>query len=414
MENASVSPSLTSVLQQSVRAAKHLAPTSNKQRELAIGSMAAAIREAFHDILEANTLDLEANRELGITDLLLEWLKLTPERLQRYIDLLARLGELAPMYGSVDFGSQVSDRHSYCRVKPLGTVAFIYEALPELGAIAAGMSLKTGNSLILRGGSEAQHSNLAIATALRTGLEKVDFPPDAVQLIDSTPSLLYELVTHTQQVNLAICYGRPSLIHQVTQQATVPILPAAIGNCYLYWGVNGDLDLVRHTICDSHTGEPDAVNAIEKVLIRADRQSASLTFLWKSLKDKGFQLRGDRELVANYGEYLNLAQDGEWHQPYLRKIVAFKLVESVDEAIAIVDRSSSGHADCIITDSYLETQRFVAGVNSACVYINASPRFYRHQRGTDRIWLGMSNYHGSQRGVIGLAALMATQQVMMG
>jgi glutamate-5-semialdehyde dehydrogenase len=414
MENVNISPSLTSVLHESVRSARQLAATSNQQRERAVGSMATAMRAAFQDILEANTLDLEASRETGISDVLLDWLKLTPERLTRYIDLLARLGELAPIHGNVDLSSQATDRHSYSQVKPLGTVAFVYEALPELGAIAAGMSLKTGNSIILRGGAEAQHSNQAIATALQSGLEQVDLPPTAIQLIDSTPSLLYALVTQTQQVNLVIPYGRPSLLHQVTQQATVPILPAAIGNCYLYWGANGDLDLVRHAICDSHVGEPDAVNAIEKVLIDTDRQSASLTLLWKSLKDKGFQLRGDRELVNNYGEYLQLAKEGEWNQPYLRKTIAFKSVQGVDEAIATIDRFSSGHADCIITDSYLETQRFVAGVNSAYVYINTSPRFYRYQRGSDRIWLGMSNYHGSQRGAIGLAALMATQQVMMG
>lgn len=414
MENERVNLSLSSVLHQSVLAAKHLAPTTSKQRERVISSMAKAMRDAFQDILEANTLDLEASRELEISDLLLEWLKLTPERLQKCIDLLARLGELTPTYGSVDLGSQGNDRHSYSQVKPLGTVAFIYDALPELGAIAAGMGIKTGNSIILRGGVEAQHSNRAISAALRTGLEQADFPPDAVLLIEPIPSLLYELVTHTQQVNLAIAYGRPSLIHQVTQQATVSILPAAIGNCYLYWGANGDPDLVRHGICDSHIGEPDAVNAIEKVLVHANRQPSSLISLWKSLKDKGFQLRGDRELVVNHGEYLKLAQDGEWHHPYLRKTVAFKSVQGVDEAISIIDRHSSGHADCIITDSYLETQRFVAGVNSACIYINASPRFYRHQRGSDRIWLGMSNYHGAQRGAIGLSALMATQQVMMG
>jgi glutamate-5-semialdehyde dehydrogenase len=414
MEHASANPSLASVLYQSVQAGRYLALTNSKQREQAIGAMASALRSAAQDILEANTLDLEASREQGISDLLLEWLKLTPERLQRYIDLLHRLGELASVYGSSDFGSQVSDRHSYSQVKPLGTVAFIYEALPELGAIAAGMSIKTGNSIILRGGAEAQHTNLAISIALKIGLERANFPPNAIQLVNSSPSVLYELLTHTQQVNLVIPYGRPSLIHQVTQQATVAILPAAIGNCYLYWGANGNLDLVRHAICDSHVGEPDAVNAIEKVLIHTDRSSTSLTMLWKSLKDKGFQLHGDLELVSNYSEYLKPAQDGEWYQPYLRKIIAFKSVRSVDEAISTIDRYSSGHADCIVTDSYLETQQFVAGINSACVYINASPRFYRHQRGSDRIWLGMSNYHGSQRGAIGLSALMATQQVTMG
>jgi glutamate-5-semialdehyde dehydrogenase len=414
MEHANANPSLASVLAQSIQAGRHLALTNSKQREQAIASMATALRGSFHDILEANTLDLEASRELGISDLLLDWLKLTPERLQRYIDLLHRLGELSSTYGATDIGSQGGDRHSYRRVRPLGTIAFIYEALPELGAIVAGMGIKTGNSIVLRGGIETQHTNLAIANTLRIGLEQVDLPPDAVQIVDSSPSLLYELLTRTQQVNLAICYGRPSLIHQVTQQATVAILPAAIGNCYLYWGANGNLEIVRQAICDSHVGEPDAVNAIEKVLIHRDRSSTSLTTLWKSLKEKGFVLHGDRELVSNYGEHLQLAQDREWYQPYLRKIVAFKLVDNVDAAIATIDRYSSGHADCIVTDSYLETQQFVAGINSACVYVNASPRFYRHQRGSDRIWLGMSNYPGSQRGAIGLAALMANQQVTMG
>jgi glutamate-5-semialdehyde dehydrogenase len=414
MENASANPSLASILNQSVRAGRQLAIASNKQREQAIRSMAASLQRSFQDILEANTLDLEASREFGISDLLLEWLKLTPERLQKFIDLLSCLSEISSIYGRIDLGSQVGDGHSYSQVKPLGTVAFIYEALPELGAIVAGMSVKTGNSIILRGGEETRHSNLAIVTALRMGLEQSNLPPDAIQLVDTTPSLLSELVTHNQQVNLVIPYGRPSLIDQVTRQATVSILPATIGNCYLYLGANGDMDLVRHAICDSHVGEPDAVNAIEKVLIHIDRQPTSLTLLWKNLKEKGFQLRGDEELVASYGEYLGLAQPDEWHRPYLRKTIAFKLVKSVDEAVVTIDRFSSGHADCIVTDSYLETQQFVAGVNSACVYINASPRFYRYQRGGDRIWLGMSNYHGSQRGVIGLAALMATQQVVMG
>ena len=414
MEHVSTNPNLASILQQSDQAGRRLSVTNTKQREQAIGSIATAIRTAAQDILEANTLDLEASRESGISELLLEWLKLTPERLQRYIDLLHRLGELSSTARDHDSGSQANDRHRYSQVKPLGTIAFIYEALPQLAIIAAGMSLKTGNSLILRGSREAQHTNLAIETAIRSGLEQADFPQNAVQLINSDPELLSALLTNTQQVNLVIPYGRPSLIYQVTQQATVSILPAAIGNCYLYWGANGDLELVRHAICDSHVGEPDAVNAIEKVLIHTDRGSTSLTMLWKNLKEKGFQLRGDRELVALHSEYLQLAEDREWHQPYLRKTIAFKSVQGVDEAITMIDRLSSGHADCIVTDSYLETQKFVDGIASATVYINASPRFYRHQRGNDRIWLGMSNYHGSQRGAIGLAALTATQQVTMG
>lgn len=413
MEHSSANHSLASVLYQSLQAGRYLALTSSKQRERAIQAMAAALKDAFQDILEANTLDLEASREMRISELLLEWLKLTPERLQRCIDLLHRLAEVSSVFNPTELGGQMGDRHIYTQVKPLGTIAFIYEALPELGAIAAGMSLKTGNSIVLRGSVEAQATDRAIVEALRSGLERAEFQPNAIQQIEPNPSVLYELLTH-DRVSLAIPYGRPSSIHQVTQQATVPVLPAAIGNCYLYWGANGELDLVRHAICDSHVGEPDAVNAIEKVLIHADRPSTSLITLWSSLKERGFELRGDRELVVNNGEYLQLAQEKEWYHPYLRKTVAFKLVHSIDEAIAIVDRYSSGHADCIVTDSYLETQQFVAGIKSANVYINASPRFYRYQRGNDRVWLGMSNCRGFQPGAIGLSSLLATQQIIMG
>lgn len=414
MENARDIPSLATILDRSVQASNLLATLTIDRRERGIESMVTALKTAFQDILEANTLDLEASRQLELSELLLEWLKLTPERLQRYIDLLAHLARSSSSSVSLDSSVRADKRHHYCQVKPLGTIALVYEALPELAILATGMSLKTGNSLILRGGADARHSNMAIATALKSGLEQADLPTDAITTIDSTPSLLYGLLTHPNQVDLAIAYGRPISVQQAKLQATIPILSAAIGNCYLYWGANGDLDLVRHAICDSHVGEPDAVNAIEKVLIHADRQPASLTLLWKNLKDRGFQLRGDRELVSTYGEYLQLTQDGEWQQPYLRKIVAFKLVESVDDAVVTIDKSSSGHADCIITDSYLEIQRFVAGIKSANVYINSSPRFYRYQRGNGQILLGMSADRTFRRGAIGLSAMTFTQQTIMG
>jgi glutamate-5-semialdehyde dehydrogenase len=414
MENASIDSDLATVVSQATEASQHLATASPQQRDRAILTMGTALKNAFQDILEANTLDLEASRELRISELLLEWLKLTPERLNRTIDLLNRLGGLSLGNDPMAAIQYANGSHSYGQIKPLGTIALIYEALPELGAIGAAMGWKTGNSTILRGGIEAQHTNQAIVTALQQGLEQADLPPSSIQIISPTPSALYALLTQNQQIKLAIPYGRPILIEQVTQQATVPILPAAIGNCYLYWGMGGDVDLVRHLICDSHVGEPDAVNAIEKVLIHPDPKPTALTTLWKSLAEKGFRLRGDRELVNSYGEYLQLADEREWSYPYLRKVVAFKLVQDVNDAIVQIDRGSSGHADGIVTDSYTESQRFVAGVNSACIYVNASPRFYRYQRGSDRMYLGMSNRRRRQGGGIGFDSFVARQQVIMG
>jgi glutamate-5-semialdehyde dehydrogenase len=414
MEHASQDSQLAPVMEKAATASQYLATTNSQQRDRAIQAMAIALKNSFHDILEANTLDLEASRELKISDLLLEWLKLTPERLQRYIDLLHKLAEFSLDHYPWATIQYAKVSHRYGQLKPLGTIAFIYEALPELGAIVAGMAWKTGNSIILRGGVESQYTNRAIVNALHQGLEQADLPLHTIQMISSSPSVLYELLTQTKYINLAIPYGRPSSIEQVYRQATVPVLPAAIGNCYLYWGVNGNADLVRHLIGDSHVGEPDAVNAIEKVLIHPDRKPATLNLLWKSLIEKGFQVRGDRELVTNYGEYLQLVDEREWHQPYLRKIVAFKLVRDVSDAIAIVNRHSSGHGDCIVSDSYQEIQEFIGGVSSGCVYVNSSPRFYRYQRGSGEICLGMSNRHRGQGGAIGIDALVAKQQIVIG
>jgi glutamate-5-semialdehyde dehydrogenase len=414
MEHASLDSELAPVMERAASASHYLATTTPPQRDRAIQAMAVALKEAFQDILEANTLDLETSRELNISDLILEWLKLTPERLQRQIDLLHRLAESSLdryLWGN---RTDIPLSHSYGQLKPLGTIAFIYEALPELGALMAGMAWKTGNSIILRGGVETQSSNRAIVSALHRGLEQADLLPSTIQIISPSPSVLYELLTQTKYLNLAIPYGRPSSIEQVRRQATIPVLPTALGNCYLYWGVSGDVDLVRHPICDSHVGEPDAVNAIEKVLIHADRKPATLNLLFKSLIEKGFQLRGDRELVSSYGEYLQLAEEREWYGPYLRKVVAFKLVQDVHEAIAIVNQCSSGHADCIVTDSYQESQQFVHGVTSVYVYVNYSPRFYRYQRGSGEVYLGMSNRQSRLGGRIGMEALVARQQVIGG
>ncbi|MBC5794470.1 glutamate-5-semialdehyde dehydrogenase [Sphaerospermopsis sp. LEGE 00249] len=397
------------------QASLKLGTTKGADRSRAVLAMARALKRSFDDILEANTLDLEASREMAVPELILDWLKLTPSRLENTVEILQRLGELSdPLRRVRNADYQQEDSQSYTQLMPLGVIGFIYEAFPELGAIAAGFCLKTGNTVILKGSTEASHSNAAIAEVLQTAISEVGLPPGCIELVTTEHGTsLRDLVTQDQYLSLVIPYGRSSLIQQVVRQATCPVLKSAMGNCYLYWSLNGSLEMVRWMILDSHESEPDPVNAIEKVLIHRQALPSSLPVLWNSLKEKGFELKADAELVEAFPQ-LQLAKDGEWGTPYLNKTVAFKLVDSLESAIAWINQYSSGHADAIVTDSYQESRQFALGVNSASTYINASPRFSRNPSRGDSVFLGMSNQKGHRRGFISLETLTTVKHIIQG
>jgi glutamate-5-semialdehyde dehydrogenase len=409
------SPDSLAAVRRAYRASLKLATTKGVNRSRAVQAMAQALKVQQDFILEANTLDLEASREMAIPELILDWLKLTPERLQNTAQMLQRLSELPDPIGRIMNASlQLDNCQTYSQLMPLGVISLIYESFPELGAIAAGLCIKTGNSLILKGGSEASHSNAAIAQALLSALEEAGLPEGCLEALlpEQSPSIR-DLVVQDRYINLVIPYGRPSLVQQVVRQATAPVLRSAMGNCHLYWSPSGTLEAARWMILDSHHTEPDAVNAIEKVLIHPHQNPSSLTMLFNSLKEKGFELRGDAYLVADFPE-LRLVHETEWNQSYLDRIVAFKLVDSLESAIAWINQHSSGHADCLVTESYLESRQFALGIHSASTYINASPRFYRNPKRGETVFLGMSNQKGQRRGGIGLETLTTIKQIVQG
>ncbi|HEY9748862.1 MAG TPA: gamma-glutamyl-phosphate reductase, partial [Allocoleopsis sp.] len=329
-----------------------LATTQGADRSRAVQAMVQALKRYQDDILEANTLDLEASREMAVPELILEWLKLTPERLQATIQTLQKLAELSdPIRRVMSAAYQIPHSQTYSQLVPLGVIALVYEAFPDLAAIAAGLCIKTGNCLVLKGGSEASHTNLVIAQALQAAIYEAGLPEGCLELLPAEQGAsVRDLITQDPYLNLIIPYGRPSLVQQVVRQATAPVLRSAMGNCYLYWSPSGSLEAARWMILDSHQAEPDAVNAIEKVLIHQDQNRSSLVMLWNSLREKGFTLKGSPELAAEHPELL-LAEDREWNQAYLDKVVAFKTVSNIEAAIAWINQYSSGHADCLVTES---------------------------------------------------------------
>jgi glutamate-5-semialdehyde dehydrogenase len=396
-------------------AAQQLSQCSSPQRTAALQAMAQQLREQQDAILEANTLDLETSREMAISPRLLEWLKLTPERLQKIVDDLLTLSRLPDPVGRIVATSKTSIHgQTFTELLPLGVIAFVHESLPDLAALTAGLCLRSGNSLLLRGSQEARQTNLAIFQVLQGAIVAADLPSDClIDLAAQEDYSLRDFLNAERQAQLVIPYGRPSWVQQVVRQCNAPILQTAIGNCYLYWAASGSLDTVRNAIIDSHLTQPDAVNGIEKVLVNAQVKPSTLGMLWNSLREKGFEIRGDAAIVEEFPD-IKLAEDEEWSQSYLRKTVAFKFVDRLDCAADWINQYSSGHADSIITDSYAEAQQFTQRLHSTFIYINASPRFYRLDPGGNQVFLGITKQKGMRRGTIGVESLMTTKQIIQG
>lgn len=407
---------MLSIVRESNQAAAKLAQTSGAKRRQGVSVLAEVIENSFDEILEANTLDLEMSREMAVTEPIVNWLKLTPERLEMTVAILKQLSQSAdPTRRLINAPYQLEPSQTYCQLIPLGTIALVYEAFPELAVIAAGMCLKTGNSLITRGCSTASNSNQTIAELLKKALVASDLPVSSIETVfpDSGISV-QELVTQDRYLNLVIPYGRPSLVQQVAEKATATVLKTSIGNGYLYWSLSGDLELIRQVIVDSHDSEPDAVNAIEKVLVNKNLKSSALESLFHNLQQQGFSLRGDEVLVEKFPEYLKIMQPEEWKKPYLNKKVAFRYIDNLPQAIAWINRYSSGHADCIVTESYQEARLFAQDVDSALIYVNTSPKFSRNPKGGSDVFLGMSNQKGYRQGLIGVETFTTIKQIVQG
>ncbi len=430
---------LTNFVYQSYTAGLNLASLPEEKRNYLILKIAEAIKRERNLILEANTSDLEASREMAIPELLLEWMKLTPDRLHRTIDHLKHLAHLPNPLSR----NSVIYNCNHRTVPLVGSVAFIYEALPHLSVIMSGMCLKSGNSLILRGGSEISHSQAAIVDVIQIAIKD-----SGLNLSDFTIAIapkgtgIKDLVTQDKYLRLIIPYGRPSFVQQIAKQSTLSILPAAMGNCYMYLAPTGNLALALEIINASRQGDPDPVNAIEKVAIHSswlhhnletnleinleanlrtglknDLESYDIVKFLDQLKLQGLTIRGCDRFVSHWRNYpeiytSDIETETQWGQAHLDHTIAIKIVDNPEEAIAWIDQYSSGHADVIMSDSVIETQKFVSQVKTSNIFINTHSKFNRFDG--DRLALGMASLktRGSSQGIIDVQALTTTKRVI--
>lgn len=432
---------LTNFLYQSYTAGSILASVPAENRDRLILKIAEAIKQERNLILEANTYDLEASREMAIPELLLEWMKLTPDRLHRTIDHLKHLADLPN-----PLSRNYTIYNSHYRTVPLvGSVAFIYEALPHLSIIMSGMCLKSGNSLILRGGSEISHSQAAIVKVIQMAIKdyglnlsglnlelnsQLNLEPSELHLSDTIAIVpqgtgIKDLVTQDKYLRLIIPYGRPSFVQQIAKQSTLSILPAAMGNCYMYFAPTGNSELALEIISGSRQGDPDPVNAIEKVIIHSswlchdlnDPKSQNIAKFLDRLSLQGLTIKGCDRFVSHWRNYpeiytSKIETETQWSQAYLDDTIAIKIVDNLEEAIVWIDRCSSGHADVIMSDSVMETQKFVSQIKTSNIYINSHSKFNRFDG--DRVALGMASLktRGSSQGMIDVRALTTTKRVI--
>ena len=404
---------LSAVIRQVRQAAKALERVEQTTEALRLATQ--ALRAATDTILEANTLDLEASLEMAVPELVVEWLKLTPERLNTAITILDRLANLDSVT-SFAYGSQLAiapTSHSYLLGDPLGVIGFVYEALPELAIVAAGLCLRAGNGLILKGGHEASQTNHAIAEVFTSVLRQADLPEQAVLALSASEGeATRRWLMQTTELDLLIPYGRASLVQQVVREANSPSLSTAIANCYLYWAHTAPADVVANIIVNSQQGNPEPVNGIEKVLVDENVSPVAINELRHLLQEKNLSIK---EIPAPLTAPLIPPEEAElWQEAQLNGTIHLSRVPDLHSGINLINRYSNGHADCIVTNSYQESVQFTNQVRSASIYINASPRFQRNAAQASAIALGMSAQRGLKGGRITLETLLTHKAIVKG
>jgi glutamate-5-semialdehyde dehydrogenase len=394
-------------------AAAALAPLPRKTKDAALLSMADALVAESARILDANKHDVDAGRAQGTSEALLDRLTLTESRIAAMADGLRHVATLPDPVGEVIRGSSLPNGLELRQVRvPLGVVGIVYEARPNVTADAAGLCVKSGNAVLLRGSASAYHSNEVIVDVLSkaaTGL-----PEHSIQLVPGTDrSSVEELMRARGLVDVLIPRGGASLISSVVENSIVPVIETGVGNCTVYVDEAADLEKAVAIIVDAKVSRPSVCNAAETLLVHAAVADAFLPLAVKALKDKGVTLHTDAR-AGSFDESAVPASDEDWAAEYLSLDHAHGEVDSLDEAVAHIRRWGSGHTEAIVTRDIDEARRFVKGLDSAAVMINASTRFTDGGEFGFGAEIGISTQKLHARGPMGLPELTSTTYVVTG
>jgi len=414
---AATASSVTDLCRSAKAASRILAATDGATRDRALHAIADALEARTQEILEANARDMEAGREAGLSDALLDRLKLTEERVAGIAEGARQVAALTDPVGEVIGGGRLANGLDLRKVRvPLGVVAIVYEARPNVTIDAAVLCLKSGNACVLRGSSSAAHSNAVLAGIAAEAAREAGLPDGSVVLVaGGGRDELAELATQDGVVDLIIPRGGEGLKAALSGVATVPVIYAASGNCHVYVDATADLDKALAIAVNAKTHRPGVCNAAESLLVHEDVAAAFVPRVVDALRAEGVEMRVDervRELAA--GDGLVDVTDEDWDTEFLALVLAVGVVGSLEEAIDHVNVHGSGHSEAIVTEDLGAALAFERGVDAACVYVNASTRF------TDGGEFGMGAEIGNStqklhaRGPIGLRELCTFKYVVTG
>jgi glutamate-5-semialdehyde dehydrogenase len=362
-------------------ASRTLAALDSDTKNAALHAIANALEARTPEILEANARDMETGRENDLSAALLDRLALDEARIRGIADGVRSIANLPDPVGEVIDGFRLPNGLDVRKVRvPLGVVAVVYEARPNVTIDAAALCLKSGNAIVLRGSSSAAHSNAVLAAVAAEAAEAAGVPDGAIVLVGGGGrEELAELATQTGVVDLIIPRGGEGLKAALKGVATVPVIYAASGNCHVYVDASADLAAAERIIVNAKTQRPGVCNAAETLLVHVDAAPAFLPRALRALLDSGVELRVDGRSHAAAGEdlasSLENAADEDWDTEFLALVLAVKIVDSVEEAIEHINAHGSGHSEAIVTADVAAARAFEKGVDAACVYINASTRF---------------------------------------
>jgi glutamate-5-semialdehyde dehydrogenase len=396
-------------------AAVDLAQRTRADKDRALRAMADALLKHGAAVLAANAADVraavEAETDAGIVDRL----TLTEERIAKIAEALRSITALPDPVGEVVRGSTLANGLELRQLRvPFGVVGIVYEARPNVTVDAAGLCLKSGNAVLLRGSSSAKESNTALVGVLREALADEGFPADAVQLVPGdTHDSVTELLRARGLVDVVIPRGGASLIRSVVQNAIVPVIETGVGNCHVYVDADADPELALELLIDSKTQRPSVCNAAETVLVHAGIADAFVPRALRALAEAGVTVHGDARTAA-YSADVVPAQEADFEDEYLSLDIAAAIVDSLDEAILHIRRYSTGHTESIITRSQAAARAFTARVDAAAVIVNASTRFTDGGEFGFGAEIGISTQKLHARGPMGLPELTSTKYVVIG
>ncbi len=412
---SSVDEKVRAICVRARRAARSMAPRERAAKDAALEAIARALDTRHAEIVAANAADLEAARAAGTKGALLDRLMLDQARLAAMAKSVREVASLPDPAGEVV--SRVTRPNGLVveRVRvPLGVVAMIYEARPNVTVEASALTLKAGNAVVLRGGSEASRSNLALAEVIARGLEETGLPVEAVQVVPFTDREgVRALVQQSGLVDLAIPRGGEALIRYVTENARVPVVQHYKGVCHLFLDASADVETAERIVLDAKMTRPGVCNALECLLVDAAAAERLLPPVARKLLAAGCELRGDARACALVPEAKPAAED-DWGREFLDTILAVRVVEGVDGALAHIAEYGSGHTEAILTKNPGHAERFRREADAACVVVNASTRFHDGGELGLGAEIGIATSRLHWRGPMGLEALTTMKWLVSG